>query len=98
MPYMADLDFYEGEFKASGFRGPLNRYRNHENDFEWLQGWSGKRIEQPALFGHIHHTAPAFTHLFQQFVTADRLTHGLVRHFVGRLEFHGGLSLPRWLR
>ena len=23
----ADLDYYEGEFKQSGFRGPLNRYR-----------------------------------------------------------------------
>lgn len=46
----ADLDFYEAEFKASGFRGPLNRYRNHVADYEWLQGWNGKRIEQPALF------------------------------------------------
>ncbi|WP_169829128.1 alpha/beta fold hydrolase [Tsuneonella mangrovi] len=46
----ADLDFYEGEFRRSGFRGPLNRYRNHENDFAWLQGWKGRRIEQPALF------------------------------------------------
>ena len=45
-----DLDFYEAEFKASGFRGPLNRYRNHVADYEWLQGWNGKRIEQPALF------------------------------------------------
>ncbi len=46
----ADLDFYEAEFKASGFRGPLNRYRNHVADYEWLRGWNGKRIEQPALF------------------------------------------------
>lgn len=45
-----DLDFYEAEFKGSGFRGPLNRYRNHERDYEWLQGWKGQRIEQPALF------------------------------------------------
>ena len=45
-----DLDFYEAEFTASGFRGPLNRYRNHEADYEWLQNWTGKRIEQPALF------------------------------------------------
>ena len=46
----ADLDFYEAEFKASGFRGPLNRYRNHELDFEWLKAWQGKQIEQPCLF------------------------------------------------
>ncbi|KZY15291.1 epoxide hydrolase, partial [Erythrobacter sp. HI0038] len=45
-----DFDFYEAEFTASGFRGPLNRYRNHEADYEWLQNWAGKRIEQPALF------------------------------------------------
>lgn len=46
----ADLSFYEGEFKASGFRGPLNRYRNHEADFEWLRAWQGKQLEQPSLF------------------------------------------------
>ena len=46
----ADLDFYEAEFRASGFRGPLNRYRNHERDYAWLQGWKGQRIEQPSLF------------------------------------------------
>jgi len=44
------LDYYENEFRDSGFRGPLNRYRNHPKDYEWLQGWKGKRIEQPALF------------------------------------------------
>jgi pimeloyl-ACP methyl ester carboxylesterase len=46
----ADLDYYEAEFKASGFRGPLNRYRNHERDYEWLKGMQGKVIEQPCLF------------------------------------------------
>jgi len=37
-----DLDFYEAEFTASGFRGPLNRYRNHEADYEWLQNWAAR--------------------------------------------------------
>ncbi len=46
----ADLDYYEAEFKQSGFRGPLNRYRNHEADYEWLKAWQGKQIEQPSLF------------------------------------------------
>jgi len=46
----ADLDYYEGEFKRSGFRGPLNRYRNHDADFAWLQQFRGRKIEQPALF------------------------------------------------
>ena len=52
MPWLgeADLDFYESEFRQSGFRGPLNRYRNHTADFEWLQEWKGQQIEQPALF------------------------------------------------
>ena len=46
----ADLDYYVGEFARSGFRGPLNRYRNHDADFAWLQPFKAKKIEQPALF------------------------------------------------
>ncbi|MDG5748773.1 alpha/beta hydrolase [Qipengyuania sp. XHP0207] len=57
-----DLDFYEAEFRASGFRGPLNRYRNHERDYEWLRQWQGQRIEQPALF--IGGTRDPATYLF----------------------------------
>lgn len=45
-----ELDYYVGEFEGSGFRGPINRYRNHERDFTWLQGFKGHRIQQPALF------------------------------------------------
>lgn len=45
-----DLDYYEAEFKASGFRGPLNRYRNHPRDFEFLSALPDKKIYQPALF------------------------------------------------
>jgi pimeloyl-ACP methyl ester carboxylesterase len=46
----ADLDYYVGEFEGSGFRGPINRYRNHDADFAWLQPFQGRKIEQPALF------------------------------------------------
>ena len=46
----ADLDYYVAEFEASGLRGPLNRYRNHERDFVWAQQFRDRRIEQPALF------------------------------------------------
>jgi pimeloyl-ACP methyl ester carboxylesterase len=46
----ADLDYYVGEFEGSGFRGPINRYRNHDADFAWLQGFARRKIEQPALF------------------------------------------------
>ena len=46
----ADLDYYVAEFEASGFFGPLSRYRNHERDWAWLQPYRERRIEQPALF------------------------------------------------
>jgi len=46
----AELDYYVGEFEASGLRGPINRYRNHGRDFAYLQQFKGRRIEQPALF------------------------------------------------
>jgi pimeloyl-ACP methyl ester carboxylesterase len=46
----ADLDYFVGEFEASGFRGPINRYRNHDADFIYLQEFEGRRITQPALF------------------------------------------------
>lgn len=46
----ADLDYYVGEFTGSGFRGPINRYRNHERDYAWLRGFKDRVIEQPSLF------------------------------------------------
>ncbi len=46
----ADLDYYMGEFQQSGLRGPINRYRNHDRDFAWLQQFKERRITQPALF------------------------------------------------
>jgi pimeloyl-ACP methyl ester carboxylesterase len=46
----ADLDCFVADFEASGFRGPLNRYRNHQRDVDWQQGYKHQRIEQPALF------------------------------------------------
>lgn len=44
-----DLDYYVAEFEGSGLRGPINRYRNHERDFEWLQAFKTRKIEQPTL-------------------------------------------------
>jgi pimeloyl-ACP methyl ester carboxylesterase len=46
----ADIAYYAGEFARSGFRGPLNRYRNHDQDFAWLGQFAGRTIDQPALF------------------------------------------------
>jgi pimeloyl-ACP methyl ester carboxylesterase len=45
-----DLDYFVGEFERSGFRGPLNRYRNQQRDWEMLTGLEGARITRPACF------------------------------------------------
>ena len=45
-----DVDYYVSQFARSGFRGPLNRYRNQERDWERLAGLGGARIAQPACF------------------------------------------------
>lgn len=46
----ADVTYYESQFKASGFRGPLNRYRNHYRDHDLLRAVPDSQIKQPALF------------------------------------------------
>jgi pimeloyl-ACP methyl ester carboxylesterase len=78
----ADLDYYIAEFEASGFRGPINRYRNHERDFDWLQQFQGRRVEQPALF--IGGTKDPATTLFG--AVADPIA--LMRPNVPNLEGH----------
>ena len=45
----ADLHYYVGEFTASGFFGPISRYRNHERDFAWLQQFKGRTLDMPTL-------------------------------------------------
>lgn len=45
----ADLDFYEGEFRRSGMRGPLNYYRNHDLTWELTKD-APQTISQPAFF------------------------------------------------
>jgi pimeloyl-ACP methyl ester carboxylesterase len=44
-----DIEYYASQFRVSGFRGPLNRYRNSERDFRELPELAAK-ISQPALF------------------------------------------------
>ena len=46
----ADLDYYTQEFERSGFRGPINRYRNHERDWAELPELATELVTQPALF------------------------------------------------
>ena len=45
-----DLDYFVENFTASGFRGPLNRYRNSEKDFYDLPLMGVARIKQPSCF------------------------------------------------
>ena len=46
----ADLDYYVEQFRQSGFRGPLNRYRTAELDYSQQAEIANRRIEQPAAF------------------------------------------------
>ncbi len=46
----AEIDYYVSEFEASGFRGPLNKYRTHKADYELLKSQTDHKIYQPALF------------------------------------------------
>lgn len=45
-----DIDYLVKEFEGSGFRGPLNRYRNFHRDFAATSRLAGTKITQPALF------------------------------------------------
>jgi pimeloyl-ACP methyl ester carboxylesterase len=43
-----DLDYFIENFEAGGFRGPINRYRNQERDFNNLPEMGVKVVEQPS--------------------------------------------------
>lgn len=45
-----DLDYYVAQFEKSGFRGPLNFYRNFDRTHERTAAVAGAKVEQPALF------------------------------------------------
>jgi pimeloyl-ACP methyl ester carboxylesterase len=45
-----DLDYYVASFKAGGFRGPLNRYRNQDRDFAELPEMGLRPVNQPSCF------------------------------------------------
>jgi pimeloyl-ACP methyl ester carboxylesterase len=46
----ADLDFYATEFARSGFRGPLNYYRNVDRNWELMAAFEGMKVTVPTLF------------------------------------------------
>ncbi|MCV0394894.1 MAG: alpha/beta fold hydrolase [Rhizobiaceae bacterium] len=45
-----DVEFYADSFRRSGLRGPLNRYRCVDLDWELMNPVAGRMIEQPAIF------------------------------------------------
>jgi pimeloyl-ACP methyl ester carboxylesterase len=45
-----DVEFYAAEFQRSGFRGPLNYYRNFDRNWELLAPFSGASVSTPALY------------------------------------------------
>ena len=45
-----DIDYFVNEFTQSGFRGPLNRYRNHTRDWEYMSTIPDRVVHQPSLF------------------------------------------------
>jgi pimeloyl-ACP methyl ester carboxylesterase len=45
-----DLNYFVENFSNGGFRGPINRYRNQERDFEQLPLMGVSRVSQPSCF------------------------------------------------
>ncbi|HEX7477568.1 MAG TPA: alpha/beta hydrolase [Polyangiales bacterium] len=45
-----DLDYYTQQFQRSGFRGPLNLYRNFDRTWERTAALQGAKFTQPVLF------------------------------------------------
>jgi hypothetical protein len=46
----ADLDYYVAQYEMSGFRGPLNWYRNIDRNAGLTAQLASAKIEQPSLF------------------------------------------------
>jgi pimeloyl-ACP methyl ester carboxylesterase len=46
----AELDLYAGAFARSGFRGPLNYYRNLDRNWELMAAFADTKVTVPALY------------------------------------------------
>ncbi|MDA0365966.1 MAG: alpha/beta hydrolase [Chloroflexi bacterium] len=46
----AELDYYVEQFERSGFRGPVNYYRNFDRNWELTPELAGAPVVQPAIF------------------------------------------------
>jgi pimeloyl-ACP methyl ester carboxylesterase len=45
-----DLDYFVSNFAAGGFRGPINRYRNQQRDFDTIPEMGVAPVNQPSCF------------------------------------------------
>jgi pimeloyl-ACP methyl ester carboxylesterase len=45
-----DVDYYTAEFTRTGYRGALNWYRNHRQNWEYMSAWHQAPIKVPAMF------------------------------------------------
>jgi pimeloyl-ACP methyl ester carboxylesterase len=45
-----DLDYYEAQYRLSGFRGPLNWYRNIDRNIELYPQLKETKVEVPTFF------------------------------------------------
>ena len=45
-----EMDYFVSQFEVSGMRGPINRYRALEIDFEDLKDFKDAKLKQPASF------------------------------------------------
>lgn len=52
LPWLShdDVEYYASQFRQSGFRGPINRYRNWHRDNAFLRASGDQIIRQPAFF------------------------------------------------
>uniref|UniRef100_A0A4W2EUG6 Bifunctional epoxide hydrolase 2 n=1 Tax=Bos indicus x Bos taurus TaxID=30522 RepID=A0A4W2EUG6_BOBOX len=67
-----DIQFYVQEFKKSGFRGPLNWYRNMDKNWEWGFKGSGRKVS-PTLFSPKSPSGHPWTPLSWSELGVDRL-------------------------
>ena len=78
-----DISFYVEEFNKSGFRGPLNRYRNQETDWLELPELSNLRISQPSLFiGGEHDPVRYFIKNYDAYKDPGKLCNNLLGSFI----------------
>ena len=66
-----NLDYYVSAFRKTGFRGPLNWYRNYESNWKWLRPIAHRKVTIPALMVTASHDKvlqPSFTIGMEEYV------------------------------